>query len=279
MASPQLQNGYARVANEIFEALAKTSLNGSQFRIILAIIRENYGRDGGRKFAHLPTRTLSTMTGLPARSVRRELSRLISIGVLSRLGDTPRHLYGFQKDYDKWSLKIRGGADQSDRPDQSDPRTNRTEKAVQSDRNGSPIILSGRKKKKHAASPHADPRFKPILDFYFRRVGEITGSRPDWDGADGNQLKAWLKEHPEENIEQFNTWLENAFRSTATFPLRSGFRMTEFLKHRMKYMGGPLYEKNQGNGKPELKNTPTLAELTRNLERKKHEPQPNQPAA
>ena len=124
----------------------------------------------------------------------------------------------------------------------------------------------------HAEKQHADPRFQPIVDFYFQRVRDLTGSNSDWDGADGKQLTAWLKEHPDVSREEFTRWLENAFQSTAQFPLRRGFRMTEFIRHRMKYMNGPLYD-----GKQEPKNTKTQAELYRDLRRGRHEQA--QPAA
>ena len=97
----------------------------------------------------------------------------------------------------------------------------------------------------------ADPRFEPIVDFYFQRVRELTGSNPDWDDADGKNLKRWLNKNQEVNGEEFTRWLANAFQSTKSYPLPQGFRMTEFIKHRMKYMNGPLHRGNGagGNGK------------------------------
>ena len=178
MSSPQLENGYLRLSNELAEALIRAPLNGVQWRIVMAVARECYGRNGGQKFAHIPTHKLSIMTGLPTRSVRRELSRLISVGVLSSPSAPPHHVYGFQKDYEKWNLKGPGVADQSD------PRTNWTGKADQSDRNGSPIILSGRKKnymsqpsgsdKSVDTSPNGKTDLKPVVHrlwkFYLEKL-------------------------------------------------------------------------------------------------------------
>ena len=118
----------------------------------------------------------------------------------------------------------------------------------------------------HAEKQHADARFRPIKDFYFQRVRNLTGSNPDWDGADGENLKRWLNENQEVNGEKFTRWLENAFQSTKSYPLPRGFRMTEFIRHRMKYMNGPLYD-----GKQEPKNTKTQADHYRDLGKRKHE--------
>jgi phage replication O-like protein O len=43
MASPQLENGYTKIANELLEALYRQNLSGQEFRMILLIIRKTYG--------------------------------------------------------------------------------------------------------------------------------------------------------------------------------------------------------------------------------------------
>jgi phage replication O-like protein O len=99
MARPDIDNGFLRLANELAEALMRTNLNGAQFRIIRAVERECYGRNGGRKTARLSTTKLAQMTGLSLRSVEREVPELIRRHVLFREGG---HL-GIQKDYDRWN--------------------------------------------------------------------------------------------------------------------------------------------------------------------------------
>ena len=47
MASPQLENGYTRIANEIMNALIKYRIAGEQMQCLLHIIRQTYG--WGRK--------------------------------------------------------------------------------------------------------------------------------------------------------------------------------------------------------------------------------------
>ncbi len=113
----------------------RAPLNGAQWRIVMAVARECYGRNGGQKLAQISDRNISTMTDLHIRSVRRELSRLFSAGILARSGDPTHRLYGIQKDYQKWDLKswslrsiVDGGADQSVRL-------------------GGPVLLIGKKEK------------------------------------------------------------------------------------------------------------------------------------
>ena len=42
-ASPQLEDGYTRIANELIEALMRTNLSAYQSRVLWAIWRKTYG--------------------------------------------------------------------------------------------------------------------------------------------------------------------------------------------------------------------------------------------
>jgi phage replication O-like protein O len=43
MVSPQLENGFTQIANEILEHLCEPGINGSEFRVLLLVIRKTYG--------------------------------------------------------------------------------------------------------------------------------------------------------------------------------------------------------------------------------------------
>ncbi len=103
MAAPQLENGFLRLSNELAEALARVPISGSQFRIVLVVMRECYGVNGGRKLAPLSIERIARATGLGLRMARRELRRLIETRVIVRDG-TPgqRCSYGLQKDFEQW---------------------------------------------------------------------------------------------------------------------------------------------------------------------------------
>ncbi len=94
----------------------------------------------------------------------------------------------------------------------------------------------------------ADPRFQPIMNHYWERTREVTGANPSWDGGDGAALKGLLKQHGETPASQITGWLDNAFCSTDSFPLRQGFRFTEFARHHLKYVAGPLHKGNSNQG-------------------------------
>lgn len=103
MANPQYEEGFAKLANEILDHIAKASLNGSQLRIVIAVWRYTYGFS--RKEHELSIEFLAQATEMHPVQVRRELKTLIARKVITvqkeEAGTRPR-LISFNKDYDQW---------------------------------------------------------------------------------------------------------------------------------------------------------------------------------
>ena len=43
MANPQIENGYTAIANEILDHLYKQSLNGTELKVVMCILRYTFG--------------------------------------------------------------------------------------------------------------------------------------------------------------------------------------------------------------------------------------------
>ena len=258
MASPQLENGYLRLSNELAEAICRTPFNGSQARIVMTIIRKTYGNFKGRKVAWLSLQRISKATGIDIRNVQREVVRLLAANVITRAGQGGQFFYGILKDYDKWSVPKRkaqeGGGEFTTG---ESPNGESTEGQLVSSPSevlvNSPtqIKKQATKKKERAKKQPADSRFQTIIDHYLKRTGEVTGTKP-FDAADGKNLRDLLARNPETPLAEIIRWFDNAFASTERYPLRPGFRMTEFCRHYAKYTRGPLLKGwangNKGNG-------------------------------
>lgn len=107
----QLENGYTRLANELMDVIAMTKFNGSQFRIVLAVIRYTYGFN--RKSADMSVSYLAKATGLPERHVRKEVNRLIDGKVFIEYKEpteTSSRELGLNKNHSEWCI-CTGGAD------------------------------------------------------------------------------------------------------------------------------------------------------------------------
>jgi phage replication O-like protein O len=103
MANPQKENGYTPIANEILEHLMKIKLNGTQFRIIMAVWRYTYGFS--RKEYTLSESFLAKSIRTSRQSIGRELKFLFSQRILIVI--TPSScistaIIAFNKNYDEW---------------------------------------------------------------------------------------------------------------------------------------------------------------------------------
>lgn len=96
MASPQKENGYTEIANEILEHLALLHLSANQWQVVLCIIRKTYGFH--KKVDYIANSQLCEATGLCKAVVSRALHYLEANNIISRRGKT----IGIQKDWEHW---------------------------------------------------------------------------------------------------------------------------------------------------------------------------------
>src|SRR5438128_1742349 len=97
MASPQVENGFTRIADELFEAILIADLRKHDLKVVLAVARETFG--WSRKTAStLTAYRLAQMTALQRTAASRTKKNLIARNILI---DGPDGL-GIQKDYERW---------------------------------------------------------------------------------------------------------------------------------------------------------------------------------
>ena len=98
MASPQLEDGYTSIANEILEQLVKCHLSPNQWQVLLFVIRKTYGYH--KKIDYIANFQIVQGTGLCKAVVSRVLCQLAKRQFITR---NKRHI-GFQKDWERWKL-------------------------------------------------------------------------------------------------------------------------------------------------------------------------------
>jgi len=76
MASPQLENGYTRVANELLEALMTVQMSGSEWQYVMCVFRKTYGYN--KKEDWVTNTQIMKMTGLRKERVSEAKSRLLN---------------------------------------------------------------------------------------------------------------------------------------------------------------------------------------------------------
>jgi phage replication O-like protein O len=105
MANPQIEKGHTRIANEILNEIMKMSLNGTQFRLLLAIWRFTYGYR--RKSYEMSVRFLANLINASRSQVDRELETLINNNIVKviEISNKGARVLQFNKNYEEWGEK------------------------------------------------------------------------------------------------------------------------------------------------------------------------------
>ena len=105
---PQLEDGYLRIANEVWNQLMMCQFKREQRGIIDLIIRLSWGC--GKKWAHIPRQKDFCLAGVYESHVKRELEWLEKANVITI--DREQKMYQFNKHYDTWRVSIGRGYDE-----------------------------------------------------------------------------------------------------------------------------------------------------------------------
>jgi phage replication O-like protein O len=105
--SPQTEDGFTRIANELLEAIILSRFSGRQINIIFAIIRCTYGFN--KKQDAVSSWQLAKMTNIDRSHVSKTINELVKLNVIKRL-PSGRHSHGrfvndlaINKYYEQWA--------------------------------------------------------------------------------------------------------------------------------------------------------------------------------
>lgn len=96
MASPQTENGYTKIANELLESLSALQVSGSEWSVLMCIIRKTYGFH--KKEDWVTNTQIALMTGLHKVRVSEAKTRLVDAKIVTE----KRNKLSLNKDYAKW---------------------------------------------------------------------------------------------------------------------------------------------------------------------------------
>ena len=103
MANPQLENGYTKVANEIFEALCGIRIPGETRQVIDVVIRKTYGYN--KKEDCISLSQFCLLTKMRRGDVCRAINKAVSMNILkviSKEANGKGNKYCVVKDFDSW---------------------------------------------------------------------------------------------------------------------------------------------------------------------------------
>lgn len=120
LVSPQLENGYTRIANELLDAMIAARLTARQWAVVMAVIRKTYGFN--KKHDDIGLGQLASMTGIDKANLSRAVRELSDRNIISRSAGDHGHNLGINKNFSQWGLsKGQPVADSATRCQKSNP--------------------------------------------------------------------------------------------------------------------------------------------------------------
>lgn len=109
-SGPQLEDGFVRVANELYDAILEKLSSYRHIKIVMAIIRKTYGY--GKKEDDITISQIADITGIHRNNVGKALRELEDMGVINKVRAGSHGLIvGINKHHTQWEgdeVKTRG---------------------------------------------------------------------------------------------------------------------------------------------------------------------------
>jgi len=204
MASPQIENGYLRLAHDLVQAIARAQLKPAESSCLLCIADNTYGWN--RKTAPLALSFFCEWTGYSLSVVRRALRGLLDRNIITAKRGRPVS-YGVQKDYEKWRAEVvPTGGQHAEMTSKMSPRGNNL------------VVPTGgqqlRKKKEEKNIPERNTWLTP----YATEWQDRYGGKMEF-GIAAKYLKPLHDEHgPEKTLAHFKNFIEQTEATFVSYP-------------------------------------------------------------
>ncbi|MDY0961765.1 replication protein [Massilia sp. CFBP9026] len=100
MSTPQLEDGFVRIANELLEALLAARLTANQWKVVMTIIRKTYGY--GKKEDDLSASQIASICAMNRTHVTEVLNQLARMNIINKRPGMHGSLVSIQKDSRTW---------------------------------------------------------------------------------------------------------------------------------------------------------------------------------
>ncbi len=111
MTNPQLEDGFTRIANELFEAVMLHGFTQRQLLILLAIIRKTYGY--GKKEDDMSASQIGALCKISRNHATETVNQLFAMNVLTKKEGRYGQVIGVNKKYSEWTEAVRASSPKS----------------------------------------------------------------------------------------------------------------------------------------------------------------------
>lgn len=101
MTSPQTEDGYTRIANELLDAILRYPFSKRELNIVLAVVRKTYGYN--KKSDDMTLTQLAELASIDLAHVSRTVAALVEKNVLLKQQGRYGYIIGINKKYNTWA--------------------------------------------------------------------------------------------------------------------------------------------------------------------------------
>jgi phage replication O-like protein O len=98
--TPQTEDGFARLANALLDALLRAGLSGNQWKVAMAIVRKTYGFN--KTEDDLAASQIAAMCDIARPHAATALNQLAARNIINKRPGRYGSIVGIQKDYRRW---------------------------------------------------------------------------------------------------------------------------------------------------------------------------------
>lgn len=102
--SPQTEDGFAKLANELLDALLRAGLTGNQWKVGMAIVRKTYGFNKAED--DLSASQIAVMCNIARPHASLAINQLATRNIINKRPGRYGMIVGIQKDYSRWLLPL-----------------------------------------------------------------------------------------------------------------------------------------------------------------------------
>ncbi|CAB3782129.1 replication protein [Paraburkholderia fynbosensis] len=100
-ASPQVEDGHIKIANELYDAVLSYPFTARQLKVLLAIVRKTYGFN--KKRDDVSASQISALCGVQRNHVTSALNELAALNVIFKVAGEYGSIVELNKDYTSWT--------------------------------------------------------------------------------------------------------------------------------------------------------------------------------
>lgn len=212
-----LEDGYTRIANDLFEAVMCADLTARQLKVVMAIIRKTYGF--GKKLDRITNTQIAEMTGIHHTHVCKAKNEMIAMNIVISSGNK----IGINKDFTEWNFNISqvsktlAKSANSHKPSQLNTKETITKEKKESNTPLTPHEVKGGESAKPTKRKSTPINYDEYLNAYNEEVGDRLPHAVEANEKRKTRIRKIIKNLATANVDGWRAYVRAFVRMAKPF--------------------------------------------------------------